>query len=291
MLGRKGEERLLLEMLVALVLLAAFVFSVMSFLSGSDLGESYFRKFYAVDIASNAQIVASANGNLALRYDNLNPTLPITFTFDNGKIEVSGTNAPASPIVRKDVFFYGKTAEYPSGPVSFSQPQYLALRKVGESFAITEVESLLRSCPRPENRALTKSTLVAYLNVEGFSAIQENTLQTEFRKALESNGLTPAENSDDASLSITIRVKRGDDPGFSTSSSSSADTSSLSCLFSEQLSVLSNIPFPRPEISESLPAGSTPVFVDVTMVVPEQRQPSPQQIATALSLAIARYLQ
>jgi len=164
MVGRRGAVGWMYEVLISLVLLALFAITVFLYIDANASGASYWSKFYAADLGTTADLVNAGYGDVLLRYDNLKPNLELAFwATTNGLVAVD-----KSPLSRTTYDATGKrvkqttTADYALPLTAAKQyyglatpfrgnllinPTYIALRKVDGTFALTEAELVMGTCP------------------------------------------------------------------------------------------------------------------------------------------------
>lgn len=280
----RGEVRLLLEVVIALALLGLFVAASYTFIYSHDLGNGYFSQFYATDLATSAELVNAPYGDVILRYDNLKPTA-LAFWLRNGRVAVGrplpdGTEPPGA-----EARFYGHAEDYPSGPLTLHSPTYLSLRKVGGSFAISDVETLLRECPRPAI-VLDPQRVVVSLALEGFTEDDAADIRTVFAEALDGYGMALVPSPADANVRIGL-VRIAGRPEEVTAAAQTEEDASFTCLLRTQLETLANTRY----AGEDRPQGSAQGIVDVTisLTLSSESRITGRQIGTALALALAEY--
>lgn len=279
---------MLIEVVIALLLTGLFIAAVWTYLGSSKLGDRYFMDFYAADIATSAQIAAAGNGDVNLRYDNLKQNLPLTFWLENGRVAVDGLAETEIEPKSASIGTYGIVPEYPTGPAMHRNPAYLGIRKVGESLSIADIEGATRTCPRPRMLALEKGAITVHATVTGLTDGERAQFATALKQGLDGLGIPLTEKAADANLQVTLTIDRATTPNLA-ADATTQDAARIACLFAEQLSSVTGTPFPRPDATATASA-TPPIAITIAVTLADKRTVTPQQMATATTLTVARYL-
>ena len=291
MVGRRGVNTMLYEIIISLVLLGIFAAATFPYIYANANGEAYFSRFYATDIATTAELVNAGYGDVVIRYDNLKQTMDLSFVFDNGAVAVG---KPAEGMLLADAvpkFFlqvpanfavqrYGKAERFESiEPIQ--KPAFLTFRKTDEVFSIAESETQVKSCPVVDPIVKREDAKV-HLSVNSAIDDDEEQLRLLLQHELKQMNIPYEDDEKDATIRIKIDKHIGEKDTVVISPSSD-DAKAYSCLFIQRLEAISLAKF---EKNEPASFGSG-MFVRIGITI--NSPVTNAQIAKAMANALAVY--
>lgn len=285
--GRRGIMSDMFEAIFSLILISMFGLFTFFFILAKANGESFYSKFYGVDISSTAELVNAGAGDVVLRYDNLKPNLDLGFWLDNGQVTVGKNTASNLPPVDAVRYYYGIAADYPTGAILLKRPLYLALRKNKDSFAITEAETLLQACVIPAKKAIEFNDVLLSIDVKKApTATYAATIKSAFSSTVPAIKTTE-KPEDKPNVIIDITMVQGDKNTI-VFQPTGADGEALSCVFKDQLGAVSVIKFEAN--TPTVQSGAQPtITMGMTITTTNKVYLKPEQVGIALANALAIY--
>jgi hypothetical protein len=269
-IGRRATVSMMYDVIITLVLLALCAMAMFSYISGNADGRGYFARFYAVDLASSADVVSAGYGDVSLRYDNLKPNLKLSFRNDDHSVSVAMQEADKTPLATA---YYGKAVF--EGQEKIDNPSFIILRKVEGVLSITDADKTLRACPWIVEKQVPIAGAVVHLEAsdqikEAFARTLPSITTTE--DAAEANILLAAELRTD--LANTVKFSR-----------TSKDGAAVACNFVQQLGALTPALFDAtdPEVV------SGPMRLAITITAKQDAKLTEEQVGKALAHALAVY--
>ncbi|HIH23608.1 TPA: hypothetical protein HA251_01095 [Candidatus Woesearchaeota archaeon] len=283
---RHGAISDMFETIITLALLGFFALAAYGFIATNANGEAFYARFYAMDVSSTAELVNAGAGDVVLRYDNIKPNLDISFWVDNGKIEVGRTTASGLQPSDARQVFYGLAIDYPTGAIMLTRPEYLVLRKSGESFAITQAETVLASCPTMARKAVPISEAVVSINItKAPTGTYAAEAQQAFGDILSAVKVVQQDDTPNIIFDITVVTDQTNSVAFGPTSDHGA---AFDCVFADQLKLISNIPFVAD--TPTTVAGAPGVIrIPIAISAKNDVFLRPEQLGIALANSLAIY--
>lgn len=283
---RHGVISDMFETIITLALLGFFALAAYGFIATNANGEAFYARFYAMDMASTAELVNAGAGDVVLRYDNIKPNLDISFWVDNGRIGVGRTTLSGLQPSDARQVFYGLAIDYPTGAIMLTRPAYLVLRKSRESFAITQAETVLASCPTMASKAVPISEAVVSINItKAPTSTYAAEAQRAFGEILSAVKMAQQDEVPNVIFDITIVTGQANAIAFGPTSDHGA---AFDCVFADQLRLISNIPFiaDTPTVTAGVPST---MRIPIAITAKNDVFLRPEQLGITLANSLAIY--
>ncbi|MDD9953863.1 MAG: hypothetical protein OXR66_06020 [Candidatus Woesearchaeota archaeon] len=310
-----------LHLILSLVFLGLFAFTIFSYINANAQGEHFYSKVYAIDIATSAEVVNAGYGDVLLRYDNLKPNLDLAFLFTNGKVsivkplssylvnrmenpraigsiddrEVKRTreyNSETSFEVASPFFdtktiripsqlweslataheYYGVAKEYPLERAALT-PHYLSLRKIDESFSITQADEAIATCP-----VIIPTEGTVGLAITGELTDEQN---QKIKQAFVELSNQPLLENADIMIHVDINV---DTRNEITAAPTNEHGQRYFCFFTRQLTTLTLL-----EFNDPLPQQGEEFIIAIKLTLSNKDVIREEHIGHALAQALGRY--
>jgi hypothetical protein len=258
-------EDVLHDAIISLIMLALFVGAVFTYINANTDGTMYFSRFFASDLASGAEVAAAGYGDVVLRYDNLKPTLPLTFWFTNGRVAVGKESEIGTA-------YYGKAKSFKEATII--TPTYISLRKIDGTLAFGSADVARATCPAAA--VLPMNETAVYLDAS------EETRRA-FTAALRDLPIEIAQSEREADLLLKVRKSSGAENRVIFSPTDERGQR-FDCLFLQQLSALTPLQLAADEPRNG---GSTMGVIEINITTNDVL--TDEQAGKALAHALVVY--
>ncbi|MBR9700267.1 hypothetical protein GOV11_00170 [Candidatus Woesearchaeota archaeon] len=283
MVGRKGEESLVLETIISLAFFMLFGVTAFLFISGNANSEGFFSKFLAAETSTIAELANAGQGDVTLTYDNIKKKHEYRFQLYDGKVEV-GPDADVKTWIPFNTRYYGKSGDYRRELV-LHNPKFLIFKTVGDSFAIMDAMYSISDCPHVSTKLVTVNEAKIFLKLEGdVTASERDQIKKEFKKMVDIINLPLAKSEDEATILIELHRRTGSNS--LAIAPTTEDGRSIACLFHRELQERSNEEF---KLNTPSRTSAKRIEIRMTLSTDSQTQLTANQIGISLGVAIGRY--
>lgn len=280
--GRKGEESLILEVLISIAFFTLFGVTAFLYIASNANSEAFFAKVYATEVATMAELVNAPQGDVTLTYDNLREDLAYRFEMTASRIVVSPIREEG--IGPSETRFYGMADEYVRESV-LDDPSYLVLRKVGGSFGILDAQRSFGACTHPGTRLVPLHEASVWFTADGLSDEELQEVEDELFRTLNEFKIPIASDEATATVLITLHVQSGSSDVLATQQTSE-DGAAIACLFEQSLEALSLREFSGTQPPTSLQSR---IELEMTLTIDNTGIFDPEYIGQGLGHALGRY--
>ncbi len=287
------------DTLIGLILIALCGYAMFLYIGSNARGEGYFSRFHASDLSSIAQIAASADGDVVLKYDNLRPDLDLAFWFENGKVSVGTPQRSLSPVglIGEDrqaalpdsitkppsaaVGRYAPVLSY--RPATLDRPARVIATRTGPTLTIQDGIAAPDTCPVTVSPQIPIQDARVWLEIAGSATQSErDEAIAAFRDTIGQSRIALATTREEATIRVTVTHESGTTSRLS-AGAGGADATAIACDTAQQLRqlTLADIAF-----TPSVPTGASTVDAQLTLMIANTDRIRPTQIGKGIAYAI-----
>jgi hypothetical protein len=259
-MGGRGSVGWMYETIISLVLIGLFTVTTMGFIEYNATGEIFFSRFYANDLSSTADLVAASYGDIVVRYDNIKPSLDLSFQNTPGKIRVyTGKDIGTSA-------YYGKMSY--EGAFLLERPGYLVLRNIAGRMSMQDAQITTSKCG--SSKLLPEEVIITLKGPEQ--------IVNSFRQTLDG---TVFKFQDNGNIILNVERTQGVQNKIIFSASND-DGKSYACHILERFSI-SGLQF-----SGNEPGTESRFALSMVITISSEEVLTDEQIGRTLALALVR---